>query len=125
MRNRAKWNLLKHLLGEKPSKASQQFTIDRLIQKLQVSSKTDSHITNELATRYLCTEPSSPSDYPSAPDDTEEDSFASPFTCVKIRAVISELYCCSALGPDGIKNKLLKKFVEEDMKVLTEHINRM
>ncbi|KAL1467693.1 hypothetical protein MTO96_042001 [Rhipicephalus appendiculatus] len=101
------------------------FTIDRLIHKLKVSGKTDTQITDELAARYLCTEPSSPSDYPPAPDATEEDPLESPFTCAEVKVVLSELNCRSAPGPDGIKNKLLKNFAEEDIELLTEYINKI
>ncbi|KAH8030128.1 hypothetical protein HPB51_006560 [Rhipicephalus microplus] len=37
------------------------------------TGKTDTQITDELATHYICTEPSSPPDYPPAPDDAEEN----------------------------------------------------
>lgn len=125
MRNGAKWNLLKHLLGDKPSKASQQLTIDRLIHKLKSSGSTDTEITDDLAARYLCTDPSSPADYPPAPDAIEEDPLGTPFTFAEVKAVLAELNCRSAPGPDGIQNKLLKNFAEADIELLTEHINKI
>lgn len=78
-----------------------------------------------LASRYLCTEPSSDTDYPPPPMHTEGDPLVSPFTSAEVRAVLAELNCRSAPGPGGITNKMLKNLADEDIDLLTKHINEV
>lgn len=125
MRSVAKWNLLKHLLGDKQSKTNQQLTIDRLIHNLKNSGLTETHIIDELASRYLCTEPASHNDYPPALPENGTDPLSSPFTCAEVREVLYELNGRSAPGPDGISNKLLKNLPDEDIELLTNKIDEV
>ncbi|KAH6930150.1 hypothetical protein HPB50_010965 [Hyalomma asiaticum] len=58
MRKGLKWDLLKHLLGDKPTKSEQRLTLDRLLHKARGQQLTDAQILDATAARYLCTEPS-------------------------------------------------------------------
>lgn len=125
MRSGAKWNILKHLLGDKQSKANQRLTIDRLIHNLKNSGMTENQITDDLASRYLCIEPGSNSAYPPATHENGTDPLGSPFTCAEVREVLYELNCRSAPGPDGITNKLLKNLDDGAIELLTNSINEV
>ncbi|KAH6948214.1 hypothetical protein HPB50_023188 [Hyalomma asiaticum] len=62
---------------------------------------------------------------PRPPIHTEEDPLVSPFTSAEVRAVLTELNCRSAPGPDGITNKLIKNLADEDIDLLTKYINEV
>lgn len=54
-----------------------------------------------------------------------KDPLVSSFTNAGVRAVLAELNCRSAPGPDGITNELLKNLADKDIDLLTKHINEV
>lgn len=124
MRSGAKWNILKHLLGDKQTKANQKHTVDRLIHKERSAGLSNDQILQQLADRYLPLGATTDADYPdfSGLEDAELDS---PFNTAEIRAVLFDLNGKSAPGPDGITNRLLKNLDDRSIELLTDEVNRV
>ncbi|KAL1442446.1 hypothetical protein MTO96_046416, partial [Rhipicephalus appendiculatus] len=114
------WKLLRHLLDDKSTKGHQQH---RLAQTIYTAVKTlgEEETSKRINAKYLPTAATEIHPDHNGPDNPELDREIEEW---EVRAVLQELNCKSAAGPDRLHNRALRNLNDGAIAALTRYFNQ-
>ncbi|XP_077564270.1 uncharacterized protein LOC144179700 [Haemaphysalis longicornis] len=114
------WKLLRHLLHDKSTRGHQQHKLAQTIYTA-VKELGEEEASKRINAKYLPVEASETHTEHSGPDNPELDREIEEW---EVRAVLQELNCKSAAGPDRLHNRALRNLNDGAIAALTRYFNK-
>ncbi|XP_077548088.1 uncharacterized protein LOC144160807 [Haemaphysalis longicornis] len=114
------WKLLRHLLDDKSTRGHQQHKLAQTIYTA-VKELGEEEASKRINAKYLPVEASETHTEHSGPDNPELDREIEEW---EVRAVLQELNCKSAAGPDRLHNRALRNLNDGAIAALTRYFNK-